>query len=114
MKNMSGRGDLPSFSGTFRYETEFEWNNSCNSALLALGEVYETAEVWINGEHVGMNLCPPYRLEIAGQIRQGTNSLVIEVTNTLVKDQRDFLSSFSQQEPSGLIGPVTITPVTGS
>ncbi|AIQ31392.1 MULTISPECIES: glycosylhydrolase-like jelly roll fold domain-containing protein [Paenibacillus] len=114
LKNMSGRGDLPSFSGTFRYETEFEWNNSCNSALLALGEVYETAEVWINGEHVGMNLCPPYRLEIAGQIRQGTNSLVIEVTNTLVKDQRDFLSSFSQQEPSGLIGPVTITPVTGS
>ncbi|WP_379147977.1 glycosylhydrolase-like jelly roll fold domain-containing protein [Paenibacillus sp. sgz500992] len=114
LKNMSGPGDLPSFSGTFRYETEFEWNASCNSALLELGEVYETAEVWINGEHVGINLCPPYRMEIACSIRQGTNSLVIEITNTLVKDQRDFLSSFSQQEPSGLIGPVTITPLSGN
>ncbi|OKP97706.1 glycosylhydrolase-like jelly roll fold domain-containing protein [Paenibacillus sp. P46E] len=112
LKNMSGPGDLPSFSGTFRYETEFEWNASCNSAFLELGEVYETAEVWINGEHAGVNLCPPYRMEIAGPIRKGTNSLVIEVTNTLVKDQRDFLSSFSQQEPSGLIGPVTISQIS--
>ncbi|CQR57815.1 glycosylhydrolase-like jelly roll fold domain-containing protein [Paenibacillus riograndensis] len=114
LKNMSGRDVLPGFSGTFRYETEFEWNHSCDKVLLDLGEVYETAEVWINGQHAGLNLCPPYRMEVTGTIRKGTNRLVIEVTNTLAKDQRDFLSSFSQQEPSGLIGPVIITPVSGS
>ncbi|MET3547068.1 hypothetical protein ABID47_003684 [Paenibacillus favisporus] len=104
--NMSGPDGLPRFSGTFRYEIEFEWNESTKQVLLDLGEVYETAEVWLNGEQAGVRICPPYTFEIHGMIRKGTNKLVVEVTNTLVKEQRDFLSSFAQQEPSGLIGPV--------
>jgi hypothetical protein len=108
LTNMSGPDCLPRFSGTFRYETEFEWNESSNQVLLDLGEVYETAEVWLNSEQAGVRICPPYCLEINGLIKKGTNKLVIEVTNTLVKDQRDFLSAFAQQEPSGLIGPVRV------
>lgn len=108
LKNMSGPDNLPGFSGTFRYETEFEWNESSNGVLLELGEVYETAEVWLNNGHTGVRICPPYCLEINGLLKKGKNKLVIEVTNTLVKDQRDFLSSFAQQEPSGLIGPVQV------
>ncbi|MNL54112.1 Glycosyl hydrolases family 2, sugar binding domain [compost metagenome] len=111
---MSGPDALPSFSGTFRYDTEFEWDGSGNGILLELGEVYETAEVWVNGENAGLNLCPPYRLEIVGPIKKGKNHLVIEVTNTLAKDQRDFLSSFSQQEPSGLLGPVKLRAIYGN
>ncbi|MFB5268825.1 glycosylhydrolase-like jelly roll fold domain-containing protein [Paenibacillus enshidis] len=108
LTNMSGPDELPRFTGTFRYETEFEWNESANQALLDLGKVYETAEVWLNGEPIGVRICPPYHLEINGLLKKGKNKLVIEVTNTLVKDQRDFLSSFAQQEPSGLIGPVRV------
>nr|WP_275983992.1 glycosylhydrolase-like jelly roll fold domain-containing protein [Paenibacillus hamazuiensis] len=108
LTNMSGPDYLPRFTGTFRYETEFEWNGPANQAHLDLGEVYETAEVWMNGEHAGVRICPPYRLEINGLIRKGKNKLVIEVTNTLAKDQRDFLSAFAQQEPSGLIGPIRV------
>ncbi|MFB5678321.1 glycosylhydrolase-like jelly roll fold domain-containing protein [Paenibacillus terreus] len=111
LKNMSGPDCLPRFTGTFRYETEFEWNESANQALLDLGEVYETAEVWLNDEQIGVRICPPYRLEINGPLKKGKNKLVIEVTNTLVKDQRDFLSSFAQQEPSGLIGPVRVISI---
>lgn len=111
LKNMSGPDCLPRFTGTFRYETEFEWNESADQALLDLGEVYETAEVWLNGELAGVRICPPYRLEINGLIMKGKNKLVIEVTNTLVKDQRDFLSAFAQQEPSGLIGPVRVISI---
>ncbi|EHS57609.1 glycosylhydrolase-like jelly roll fold domain-containing protein [Paenibacillus sp. Aloe-11] len=111
LTNMSGPNHLPRFSGTFRYETEFEWNESLNHALLDLGEVYETAEVWLNGEQAGVRICPPYRVEINGLIKKGKNKLVIEVTNTLVKDQRDFLSAFTQQEPSGLIGPVQVKSI---
>ncbi|MCM3699762.1 glycosylhydrolase-like jelly roll fold domain-containing protein [Paenibacillus macerans] len=108
LTNMSGPDHLPRFSGTFRYETEFEWDESVNHVLLDLGEVYETAEVWLNGEQAGVRISPPYRVEINGLIKKGRNKLVIEVTNTLVKDQRDFLSAFAQQEPSGLIGPVKV------
>lgn len=108
LANMGSHDRLPRFSGTFRYETEFEWNESSSLALLELGEVYETAEVWLNGELAGVRICPPYRLETNGLIKKGKNKLVIDVTNTLAKEQRDFLSSFAQQEPSGLIGPVRI------
>lgn len=109
LQNMSAPDVLPRFSGTFRYETEFEWSGPSGSVLLELGEVYETAEVWLNGEQAGVKLCPPYRLEIDGLVRQGNNKLVIEVTNTLVKDQHDYLSAFAQQEPSGLMGPVRLS-----
>ncbi|GAA4834653.1 hypothetical protein GCM10023310_10170 [Paenibacillus vulneris] len=108
--NMSRPDHLPRFTGTFRYETEFEWSESASQALLDLGEVYETAEVWVNGEQAGVRICPPYHIQI-GSLKKGSNKLVIEVTNTLVKDQRDFLSSFAQQEPSGLIGPVKVKSI---
>ncbi|MDQ6418492.1 glycosyl hydrolase [Paenibacillus sp. LHD-117] len=108
LTNMSGREQLPRFSGTFRYETEFEWTESAVRVLLDLGEAFETAEVWVNGEQAGVRICPPYRMEIDGLIKKGINKLVIEVTNTLAKDQHDFLSAFAQQEPSGLIGPVRL------
>ncbi|MFE6076521.1 glycosylhydrolase-like jelly roll fold domain-containing protein [Paenibacillus sp. NPDC057886] len=108
LTNMSSPDYLPHFSGTFRYETQFVWKGSVTPALLDFGEVFETAEVWLNGDYAGVRICPPYRFEVNGLIKTGINKIVIEVTNTLVKDQQDFLSSFAQQEPSGLIGPVKV------
>ncbi|WP_141503959.1 glycosylhydrolase-like jelly roll fold domain-containing protein [Paenibacillus luteus] len=97
---------LPSFSGTFRYELDFRWSHEIEPAWLDLGDAYETAEVWINDERVGIKLCAPYRFNICGTVHQGANKLVVEVTNTLAKQQHDFFSRFMQQEPSGLLGPV--------
>ena len=54
------------------------------------------------------NYILPYRLAVGSLVHPGKNKLVIEVTNTLVKDQHDFLSRFAQQEPSGLLGPVRL------
>jgi hypothetical protein len=108
LADMSRPGGLPRFSGTFRYTTEFEWPHPPAEAVLDLGDVYETAEVWVNGQAAGVRICPPYRLEIGALLRQGANTLAIEVTNTLVKQQRDFLSRYAQQEPSGLLGPVRL------
>ncbi|MFC3803691.1 glycosylhydrolase-like jelly roll fold domain-containing protein [Cohnella sp. GCM10012308] len=110
LTNMSGPEALPRFSGTIRYETAFEWNESGvnETVQLDLGEAYETAEAWLNGERAGVRICPPYRMEATGLLRKGKNRLVVEVTNTLAKEQRDFLSAFAQQEPSGLLGPVRL------
>jgi hypothetical protein len=106
LSNLSAPARLPAFSGTFRYEAEFDWNKEIKSGFLDLGEVYETAEVWLNGQPCGLRICPPYRFEIDGLLRQGKNNLVIEVTNTLVKEQIEYFSRYAQQEPSGLLGPV--------
>ncbi|RTE08382.1 glycosylhydrolase-like jelly roll fold domain-containing protein [Paenibacillus whitsoniae] len=107
--NMSEAECLPRFTGTFRYETEFEWHTAANQGLkLDLGEVYEIAQVWINGEEAGVCICPPYSLVVDGLIQKGQNKIIIEVTNTMVKEIPDFLSAFAQQEPSGLIGPVRV------
>ena len=86
----------------------FEWTHTVRNVLLDLGEAYETAEVWMNGQAVGICICPPYRYEVGEYLHSGKNTLTAEVTNTLVKDQRDFLSRFAQQEPSGLLGPVRL------
>ena len=108
LMDLSQPGALPAFSGTFRYETEFEVPNSEKPVVLDLGEVYETAEVWVNGQRAGVRICPPYCLDIGDIVQTGKNRLVVEVTNTLVKEQRDFLSRFSHLEPSGLLGPVRL------
>ena len=108
LADLSQPGHLPAFSGTFRYQVEFEWEGGTHPAALELGEVFETAEVWLNGQPAGVCICAPYRFEIEQALRPGKNTLVIEVTNTLGKNQRDYFSRFAQQEPSGLLGPVRL------
>ncbi|CAM4104177.1 glycosyl transferase family 2 [Paenibacillus alkaliterrae] len=108
LSDMSLPGKLPTFSGTFRYEMNFDWMQQADRVFLDLGEVFETAEVRVNGQSAGICICPPYRLDIGDFVHTGTNTLTIEVTNTLVKEQRDFLSHISQQESSGLLGPVRL------
>ena len=100
----------PAFSGTFRYETAFEWSApDTATVLLDLGQAYETVEVLVNGRPAGIRICPPYQLDVSRLVRPGPNALVVEVTNTLAKEQRrDFFSRFSPQEPSGLLGPVRL------
>ena len=110
--NAAVPGILPEFSGTLRYETEFDFDSPCacrESIILDLGEVYEIAEVWLNGTHMGTRICPAYRFDVTGHIRYGLNKLRVDVTNTLAKKQgNNVLDRSMAQEPSGLIGPVRL------
>lgn len=109
LSDLSLPGALPRFSGTFRYETTIAWNETTQGEVwLDLGKVYETTEVFMNDGTAGVKISTPYRFNISNLIERGNNSLIIEVTNTLVKDQRDLFSLLAQQEPSGLLGPVRI------
>ncbi len=105
LSDLGQPGALPLFSGTFRYETEFEGPPQSGPGLLNLGTLYETAEVWLNGERIGERIGPPYRLPV-DNLQAGKNHLVIEVTNTLARSVQDFFSRFATQDPSGLLGPV--------
>lgn len=100
----------PTFSGTARYELTFTLDEARDAAVLELPEAFEFAEVWLNGEHVGARIAPPYRFDCSGRLVSGENRIAIEVTNTLanamsgVPSQLSMLGGASFTTPSGLIG----------
>lgn len=100
-------------TGTLRYEKTFDWEKSQKSRVfLSLGEVFETAEVFVNGKSAGVCICPPYRIEITEELAFGRNELAIEVTNTLGNENKDFMSQYTPVEPFGLLGPVILEEET--
>ena len=109
--NISRPEILPDFSGTIRYQKKFDicgqWNEE---TILELGDVYETANVWINDQKIGSVICPHYIMPIPkGILKEKDNNIIIEVTNTLVKQLHDnIFDKYMPQEPSGLLGPVNI------
>jgi len=71
------------FSGTGTYTTKFAKNaaRSDQNVLLDLGDVYEIAEVSLNGRDLGILWHAPYRVDITAALRSGTNTLTVKVTN---------------------------------
>ena len=109
--DLSRHGLYPYFSGTIRYQCTFHWSANADPAdlVLSLGEVYETADVKLNGVPIGVRVAPPYCFSVGHALRPGTNVLEILVVNTLVHRLRDPLSMTMPMEPTGLIGPVTLS-----
>jgi hypothetical protein len=125
---------IRSFSGIATYAKQFhlgeELLRDSPRIELDLGEVCEVARVFLNGEEVGITSFAPHVLDITGQIRQGENSLTIEVANTwlnrliaddaLPQDQRLTHTNLdrgpklgqrwrdAEPPPSGLLGPVRL------
>ncbi|QJE98554.1 glycosyl hydrolase [Luteolibacter luteus] len=121
------------FSGTAIYQNEFDWKGS-PEALLDLGEIAATAKVRLNGKEVGRCWSPPHKIRIKGELKDGPNTLEVEVTNLAANriadldrrkvpwksfheinfvniDYKPFDASAWSPLPSGLIGPVTMTPL---
>jgi len=71
---------LPHHSGVVEYETTVEWKEG-NGAVLDLGHVRGTAEVWLSGQPLGVRAWGPYRFKFDSG--PGTHHLRIRVTNTL-------------------------------
>ena len=117
------------FSGTAAYETtiaipETLWPNAGN-LWLDLGEVKEVAEVYLNGQSLGVVWTPPYRVNMGAALRPGENRLKVEVANLwanrMIGDKadpsggvytrsnmHDYFKAGTPLLPSGLLGPVRI------
>jgi hypothetical protein len=113
------------FSGTATYRTDFDTGFAPGDrVLLNLTDLHEICTVRINGVFAGTIWAMPYLLDITGSLKQGKNSLELEVTNLwpnrIIGDAqpsnphpythtniRKFTSE-SPLLPSGLVGPVTI------
>lgn len=99
---------LPGFSGTACYRATFESDATTGAHQLDLGEVFEIAEVRLNGAERGTRIAPPYLFDVPDGLLRAQNELEIFVTNTLVTAQPDVFSAFTQQDPAGLLGPVRL------
>jgi len=126
--------DADAFSGSATYTLEFNNPNSkTESWNLNLGDVRESAKVWLNDELIGTAWSVPYKLNI-GKLKPGKNTLKIQVTNLSAnrirdkelkgeewkifyeinmvdKDYKKFDATKWSPMPSGLLGPITITPL---
>ena len=102
--------------------------------ILDLGDVRESAKVWVNGQDAGILWHVPFKVNIGQYLKQGNNTFRIEVANLMANriidlDKRKvewrkfneinfvnlnyepFDASGWETMDSGLLGPVTITPV---
>lgn len=121
------------FSGTAKYEVTFENpDQNIKNWLLKLDDVRESAKIWINDAFVGTLWANPFEINL--QLREGENKLTIEVTNLSAnrirakelrgeewkifheinmvnKDYEKFDATKWNPMPSGLLGPITLTPL---
>jgi hypothetical protein len=96
--------------------------------VLDLGTVKEIAEVSVNGAPAVLLWRPPFRADVTGALKPGTNQIEVKVTNLwanrmigdqlLPEDRRYTFSMFKpykKESPlleSGLLGPVRLSVVT--
>jgi beta-galactosidase/beta-glucuronidase len=89
-----------------------------------LGEVKNLAEVTVNGKPLGIVWKTPYRVDVTGVLKAGSNTVEIKVTNgwvnRIIGDRQPnvtktytftspkFYKADSKLWPSGLLGPVKV------
>ena len=108
LTNITGQNEKPDFSGLMRYTFTIPSEVVGDHAALDLGRVGQTARVTVNGADVGIRIVPPYIYPISHLIREGENTVTVEVANTLVGKVRDGFSYHMPLLPSGLLGPVKL------
>ncbi len=104
--DISAPDKYPEFSGTVRYESTFTANYSFD--VIDLGQVGEVAEVWLNDKYLGARINSPYKFSMKDAIKKGENKLRVVVTSSLGHRRRDWLSSYMQISPTGILGDISL------
>jgi len=130
-----GDTEAERFAGTARYAIEFDLpTGNADDWVIDLGDVRESARLIINGQKAGVLYSVPFSAKIGQYLKPGKNLLEVEVTNLSANRIRDldirkvewqifhdinfvnhnykkFDASQWPLTPSGLLGPVTLTPM---
>lgn len=82
------------YSGIATYKKTININNlEDKKYFIDLGVVNDIARVRLNGKDIGIIWCAPWRIDISGSLKEGTNELEIEVANRwinrLLGDQQE-------------------------
>jgi hypothetical protein len=135
-----GGDDVRNFSGTAKYTINFNKpSGKADAWTLDLGRVCESATVSLNGSEFGILLGPEFQLTIDKKLLRSRNTLEIKVSNLMAnriafmdknnipwkrfynvnmaarfkQNTKNGIFDASAWEPreSGLLGPVTLTPM---
>jgi hypothetical protein len=130
-----GGDETKRFGGTARYRIEFEAPaKKADDWMLDLGDIRESARVRLNGKEITTAWSLPFQVRVGVFLTSGRNVLELEVTNLAANRIRDldqrkvpwkimreinfvninyrpFDASAWPLTPSGLLGPVTLTPL---
>jgi hypothetical protein len=113
------------FSGTASYQNTFSIPALAKGAKyeLDLGDVKNLAEVFVNGQNMGIVWKKPFKIDISAALKAGVNTVEIKVTNLwvnrLIGDAQPgavkttfttmpFYQANGTLLPSGLLGPVVL------
>lgn len=94
---------MEDFSGTLAYNTSF-WLEKGDVAgvMLELGNACELVRLYVNNAVAGVKMWAPYTFDITEYVKQGDNSVRVEVTNSIAN------KICKAKRLSGLLGPVRI------
>ena len=126
---------IQSFAGAAKYTIKVDLSGiELDHFLLDLGDVRESARIWVNHKPAGVLVAHPFKLDISEWFKEGMNEISIEVTNLSANRIRDldirgiewkrfydinFVSHLYEPfdatvwplKPSGLLGPVKLIPI---
>ncbi|WP_057938028.1 glycosyl hydrolase [Algoriphagus resistens] len=86
----NGDPEADDFSGQATYTSTFDFNKTEDRHyLLTIEKVYESAKIWINGHYVGNIWSIPYQLDLTEKLKDGKNSIKIEVANLMANSIRN-------------------------
>ncbi len=116
--------DIKYFSGTINYTTTFNSDATDGEVVLDFSQVESMAKVYVNGEYAGGVWCEPFKVDITEYVKEGANTLRVEVVNKWVnriigdmqrpESQRDVwlkVNPYNAQSPlpsTGIIGDVKL------
>jgi len=116
------------FCGKATYSIDFLFDGlSHGQWYLNLGRVESLAKVRLNGKEIDTLWCYPYRVNVSGYLKKGTNKLEVDIVNQwwnrLIGDEQQgavpstkvsarlFWKASDALVPSGLMGPVVLETV---
>lgn len=88
------------FSGFIRYETHF----TGKAQMLEITDACEGVEAFVNGSSAGIQVVPPFRFDLRDLTTDGDNTLTIEVTTTLEREN----GNTKNAAPTGITGEVML------
>ena len=103
----------PDFSGFYIYETKTDLIPG-RQYLLEIEDVYESAEVFVNGTGIGTKLQKPFRFTIPSELSAPESTIRIEIATLLERKihsggfNMNGMTAFRPLSATGIVGKVTL------